>query len=117
VGGLILVAGANAEDLERRLALDPFGRLGLAEHTVVDLNPTRDPPQKHPQLNPRTARVRRSWVSTGVLAADLSSAGADRGLVRGSVTGYRCLSGWPASTVTMGNRELILRSSTKTKEP
>jgi hypothetical protein len=41
VGGLILVAGANQEDSERRLALDPFGRLGLAEHAVVDFIPTR----------------------------------------------------------------------------
>lgn len=41
VGGLILVAGTNQEDLERRLALDPFGRLGLAEHAVVEFIPTR----------------------------------------------------------------------------
>jgi uncharacterized protein YciI len=41
VGGLILVAGTNREDLERRLALDPFGRLGLAEHTVVEFVPSR----------------------------------------------------------------------------
>ncbi len=41
VGGLILVAGTDREDLERRLALDPFGRLGLAEHTVVEFVPSR----------------------------------------------------------------------------
>jgi uncharacterized protein YciI len=41
VGGLILVAGTNREDLERRLALDPFGRLGLAEHAVVEFVPSR----------------------------------------------------------------------------
>jgi hypothetical protein len=41
VGGLILVAGATQEDLERRLALDPFGRLGLAEHAVVEFIHTR----------------------------------------------------------------------------
>ena len=39
VGGLILVAGTNREDLERRLALDPFGRLGLAEHAVIEFVP------------------------------------------------------------------------------
>jgi uncharacterized protein YciI len=41
VGGLILVAGTNREDLERRLALDPFGRLGLAEHAVVEFVPSQ----------------------------------------------------------------------------
>lgn len=41
VGGLILVAGTSREDLERRLALDPFGRLGLAEHAVVEFVPSR----------------------------------------------------------------------------
>ena len=41
VGGLILVAGTNRQDLERRLALDPFGRLGLAEHAVVEFVPSR----------------------------------------------------------------------------
>lgn len=41
VGGLIRVAGTNREDLERRLALDPFGRLGLAEHAVVEFVPSR----------------------------------------------------------------------------
>ena len=41
VGGMILVAGTSREDLERRLALDPFGRLGLAEHAVVEFVPSR----------------------------------------------------------------------------
>ena len=41
VGDLILVAGTNREELERRLALDPFGRLGPAEHTVVAFVPSR----------------------------------------------------------------------------
>jgi hypothetical protein len=38
---MILVAGTSREDLERRLALDPFGRLGLAEHAVVEFVPSR----------------------------------------------------------------------------
>jgi len=41
VGGLILVAGTNRDDLERRLALDPFGRLGLAQHAVIEFVPSR----------------------------------------------------------------------------
>ena len=41
VGGLILVVGTNREELERRLALDPFGRLGLAEHAVIKFVPSR----------------------------------------------------------------------------
>jgi uncharacterized protein YciI len=41
VGGLILVAGTDGQDLEPRLALDPFGRLGLAEHAVVEFVPSR----------------------------------------------------------------------------
>ena len=41
VGGMILVAGTSREDLERRLALYPFGRLGLADHAVVEFFPSR----------------------------------------------------------------------------
>jgi uncharacterized protein YciI len=41
VGGMILVAGTSREDLKRRLALDPFGRLGLAEHAIVEFVPSR----------------------------------------------------------------------------
>jgi uncharacterized protein YciI len=41
VGGMILVAGTRREDLERRLALDPFGRLGLAEHAIVEFVASR----------------------------------------------------------------------------
>ena len=41
VGGLILVAGTDREELERRLALDPFGGLRLAEHAVVEFVPSR----------------------------------------------------------------------------
>jgi uncharacterized protein YciI len=41
VGGLILVPGTNRQELERRLALDPFGRLGLAEHAVIEFVPSR----------------------------------------------------------------------------
>ena len=38
---MILVAGTSREDLRRRLALDPFGRLGLAEHAIVEFVPSR----------------------------------------------------------------------------
>ena len=41
VGGLLLAAGTSRQDLERRLALDPFRRLGLAEHVVVEFVPSR----------------------------------------------------------------------------
>jgi hypothetical protein len=38
---MILVTGTSRQDLERRLALDPFGRLGLAEQAVVEFVPSR----------------------------------------------------------------------------
>jgi uncharacterized protein YciI len=41
VGGLILAISTTREDLDRRLALDPFGHLGLAEHTVIEFAPSR----------------------------------------------------------------------------
>lgn len=41
VGGLILAAGTSREDLERRLALDPFGRHGLAGYSVAEFVPSR----------------------------------------------------------------------------
>jgi hypothetical protein len=33
---VILAAGTSREDLDRRLALDPFQQRGLAEYTVVE---------------------------------------------------------------------------------
>lgn len=40
-GGVILAAGTTRADLDRRLALDPFGRRGLAAHDVVEFVPSR----------------------------------------------------------------------------
>src|SRR5665811_2461756 len=39
VGGMILVAGTSREDLERRLALDPFGRLGWLSTQSLSSSP------------------------------------------------------------------------------
>ncbi|MDI6099458.1 YciI family protein [Actinoplanes sp. NEAU-A12] len=41
VGGVILAGGLSAEDLERRLAEDPFRRLGLAEYAVTEFVASR----------------------------------------------------------------------------
>lgn len=41
VGGVILAAGLDRHDLERRLAEDPFHQHGLAEYTVTEFAPTR----------------------------------------------------------------------------
>jgi uncharacterized protein YciI len=41
VGGVIFTAGITRQDLDKRLALDPFNKRGLAEYTVVTFNPSR----------------------------------------------------------------------------
>lgn len=43
-GGLILAVATSPEDLERRLADDPFNRLGYATYEVVQVDPTRVSP-------------------------------------------------------------------------
>ena len=41
VGGVILTSNISREDLDRRLASDPFGQRGLAEYAVTEFVPTR----------------------------------------------------------------------------
>jgi len=41
VGGVILAAGLKRDELDVRLALDPFHQQGLAEHNVVEFLPSR----------------------------------------------------------------------------
>ena len=43
-GGVILAANLDRQDLEARLALDPFRRRGLASYTVTEFVPTRVAP-------------------------------------------------------------------------
>jgi len=40
-GGVILAADLTREDLDRRLAADPFQQRGLAEYTVTEFVPSR----------------------------------------------------------------------------
>ncbi|MEJ2577955.1 MAG: YciI family protein [Kineosporiaceae bacterium] len=40
-GGVILAAGLTREDLDRRLAGDPFGQRGLAEYQVTEFVASR----------------------------------------------------------------------------
>jgi uncharacterized protein YciI len=40
-GGVILAADLSAEDLQARLAEDPFHRQGLAEYAVTEFVPSR----------------------------------------------------------------------------
>lgn len=41
VGGVILARGLSPEDLEQRLASDPFNQRGLAEYAVTEFVPSR----------------------------------------------------------------------------
>lgn len=41
VGGVILARNVSPEDLERRLASDPFRQRGLAEYAVTEFVPSR----------------------------------------------------------------------------
>lgn len=43
-GGFILAAGLDADTLNARLAEDPFGRRGLAQYTVYEVEPSRVAP-------------------------------------------------------------------------
>ncbi|GAA3385200.1 YciI family protein [Cryptosporangium minutisporangium] len=43
-GGVILAVGVEREELNRRLALDPFAENCLADYTVVEFDPTRVAP-------------------------------------------------------------------------
>lgn len=43
-GGVILAANLGREELEDRLALDPFGRRGFASYAVTEFVPTRVAP-------------------------------------------------------------------------
>jgi uncharacterized protein YciI len=40
IGGVILAAGLSREDLDRRLATDPFRQRGLAEYAVTEFAPS-----------------------------------------------------------------------------
>jgi uncharacterized protein YciI len=40
-GGVILARGLAREELDRRLALDPFGQRGLASYAITEFLPTR----------------------------------------------------------------------------
>lgn len=44
VGGVILAGGLSREDLDRRLAEDPFQGLGLAEYAVTEFVASRTAP-------------------------------------------------------------------------
>ncbi|MEA2172258.1 MAG: hypothetical protein QOF76_5558 [Solirubrobacteraceae bacterium] len=44
VGGIIIAGGVSREDLDARLALDPFVAEGLAEVAVVEFNPSQTAP-------------------------------------------------------------------------
>jgi uncharacterized protein YciI len=43
-GGVILAVGTDADDLQRRLDRDPFGRRGYARYEVIEVSPTRTAP-------------------------------------------------------------------------
>jgi uncharacterized protein YciI len=40
-GGVILAGGLHREELDRRLALDPFAQRGLAAYAVTEFVPTK----------------------------------------------------------------------------
>ncbi|GGF29740.1 YciI family protein [Williamsia phyllosphaerae] len=41
IGGVILVADINRDELDHRLSEDPFGRRGLADYAVMTFHPSR----------------------------------------------------------------------------
>jgi uncharacterized protein YciI len=45
VGGIILATGVTREELERRIALDPFVAEGLAEASIVEFNASQTAPK------------------------------------------------------------------------
>ena len=45
VGGVIIATGVMREELERRIALDPFVADGLAEASIVEFNASQTAPQ------------------------------------------------------------------------
>jgi uncharacterized protein YciI len=45
VGGVIIATGVTREELERRIALDPFVADGLAEASIVEFKASQTAPQ------------------------------------------------------------------------
>jgi uncharacterized protein YciI len=45
VGGVIIATDVDREDLEQRIAADPFVAEGLAEATIVEFNASQTAPQ------------------------------------------------------------------------
>jgi uncharacterized protein YciI len=58
VGGVIIAVGVARDELERRIALDPFVADGLADASIVEFNASQTAPQLKGVLGPLAQAAR-----------------------------------------------------------